>query len=132
MGAWTDGEKIQNTETADADGLDDGWESARFGSLAQGPRDDPDHDGQDNAAEQLAGTDPMVAGALFRIESAELSPGRVRLSWPATAGASYEVLRRGAVDGPETGAGQVPGRFPEAGLVVPADAAGGFFRVRAK
>ena len=116
----------------DADGLDDGWESAHSGSLAQGPRDDPDHDGQDNAAEQLAGTDPMVAGAPFRIESAELSPGRVRLSWPGMAGASYEVLRRGAVDGPETVAGQVPGRFPEAGLVVPADAAGGFFRVRAK
>ena len=116
----------------DADGLDDAWELARFGSLAMGPRDDPDHDGQDNAAEQLAGSDPMSSGTPFRIGSTELSPGRVRLSWPATTDAIYEVLRRGAVDSPETIVGQVPGRFPEAGLVVPSDAAGAFFRVRAK
>ncbi len=117
---------------SDADGLDDAWELARFGSLAMGPRDDPDQDGQDNAAEQLAGSDPMSSGTSFRIDASALTSGRVRLSWPATTSANYEVLQRGSVGGPDTIVGQVPGRYPEAGLVVPSDAVGTFFRVRSK
>ena len=42
----------------DGDGLPDAWEIAYFGNLNQGPADDPDGDGINNAAEFAAGTDP--------------------------------------------------------------------------
>lgn len=42
----------------DDDGLPDGWENLHFGSLNQGPTDDFDGDGSDNAAELAAGSNP--------------------------------------------------------------------------
>jgi len=42
----------------DDDGLPDGWENLHFGSLDQGPTDDFDGDGSDNAAELAAGSNP--------------------------------------------------------------------------
>lgn len=43
---------------SDGDGLDDEWELLHFGNLDQGPLDDPDADGLNNAAELAAGTSP--------------------------------------------------------------------------
>jgi hypothetical protein len=48
---------------SDGDGLPDAWELRHFGDLSQGPRDDPDGDGRDNAAEFAFGTDPLDAGS---------------------------------------------------------------------
>ncbi len=46
----------------DHDGLDDGWEVAKFGSItAQRAKDDFDGDGFSNIREELAGTNPKVA-----------------------------------------------------------------------
>lgn len=42
----------------DGDGLPDAWEIANFGSLDPRPAQDDDHDGQTNAQEWAAGTDP--------------------------------------------------------------------------
>ena len=114
----------------DADGLDDEWERARFGSLSSGPRDDPDRDGWSNAAEQLRGSDPTVDETPLRLAATDVSPGRVRLSWPALNGVTYEVLQSDVPDGVGTLLRQIPGRFSEAGLLLPIDATGRYFRVR--
>ncbi|MFN7139611.1 MAG: S8 family serine peptidase, partial [Limisphaerales bacterium] len=44
----------------DADGLDDNWETARFGNLQAGPDGDPDQDGLTNLEEFLLNTDPTA------------------------------------------------------------------------
>src|SRR6185369_16079563 len=70
---------------SDADGLDDNWELAHFGTLAYGPKDDPDDDGYNNAREQVMGTDPLVPV----LRQAHLSPANqvlTRLSWPSVGG----------------------------------------------
>ena len=48
----------------DNDGLPDGWETANFGNLAQGPGDDPDGDGWTNLQEYSGGSNPMAADAV--------------------------------------------------------------------
>ncbi|MCK4658304.1 MAG: hypothetical protein KAV82_02175 [Phycisphaerae bacterium] len=45
-------------DDTDGDGLPDEWEMQYFGSLHQGPDDDPDIDGLSNLCEYEAGTDP--------------------------------------------------------------------------
>src|SRR4029079_17538123 len=67
---------------SDADGLDDRWELAHFGSLNQGPKDDPDHDGYSNAREQARGTSPNTSPPLL-IDYSIFSSTQGRLSWPA-------------------------------------------------
>lgn len=115
----------------DADGLDDHWELAHFGSLAWGPRDDPDHDGWNNAAEQLRGSDPMVNETPLRLDLTTLSPGRARLSWPGLDGTSYEVLQGRSLDSVTQVLMTVPGHFPESGVLLPFGATGEFFRIHA-
>jgi subtilisin-like proprotein convertase family protein len=114
-------------EDADADGLDDGWERRWFAGLADGPRDDPDSDGWNNAAEQLQGSDPTRANDEF-VPTLSMLPGRVRVSWPATEGATYELWSAPMATGPWTPQA-VPGRFPEGAFFLPANEAG-FFRLR--
>lgn len=48
-------------DDTDADGLLDSWEMEHFGSLGQGPEDDPDGDGLTNLEEFNAGTNPNNA-----------------------------------------------------------------------
>jgi subtilisin family serine protease/subtilisin-like proprotein convertase family protein len=114
-------------EDADADGLDDGWERRWFAGLADGPRDDPDSDGWNNAAEQLQGSDPTRANDEF-VPTLSMLPGRVRVSWPATEGATYELWSAPMATGPWTPQA-VPSRFPEGAFFLPANEAG-FFRLR--
>lgn len=114
----------------DADGLDDRWERAHFGSLQFGPRDDPDHDGWNNAAEQLRGSDPLRNETPLQMDIARISPGSVRLSWPGRNEMLYDVLQGKDADSATNLFQQVPGRFPESGLVLPANLNGRFFRVR--
>ena len=114
-------------EDADADGLDDGWERRWFAGLADGQRDDPDSDGWNNAAEQLQGSDPTRANDEF-VPTLSMLPGRVRVSWPATEGATYELWSAPMATGPWTPQA-VPSRFPEGAFFLPANEAG-FFRLR--
>lgn len=58
----------------DADGMADAWEMENFGNLTTaGVGSDADADGQSDAAEYLAGTDPRDAADWFRITSLQLS-----------------------------------------------------------
>ncbi len=111
---------------ADADGLDDGWENRWFGSLESGPREDPDQDGWNNAAEQLQGSDPTRPNDAFQ-PTVSLLPGAVRVSWPTVEGGGYGLQTAPAATGPWTPVA-VPARFPEGGYFRPA-AGTEFFRV---
>lgn len=120
-----DGVPITDT---DADGLDDDWERNWFAGLDSGPRNDPDGDGWNNAAEQLRGSNPTQAEDAFAVDLT-LLPKSVRASWPALDGSSYEVFSAATAEGPWSLAGSVSGQFPEGAFhFVPGT--NGFFRVR--
>src|ERR1043166_134004 len=81
----------------DADGLDDAWEMARFGSLAAGPTDDPDRDGLSNMREQILGTDPHAFDFPLQLNLSRWNDSYARLSWSGSSNFNYEV-RSGARD----------------------------------
>jgi subtilisin-like proprotein convertase family protein len=125
---FIDGVAITDT---DADGLDDNWEIARFGNLNQGPRDDPDGDGYNNAREQLMGTDPTVADVPFKLDLSPWNARLVRLSWPSVTNTNYEVLTGTNIAAPLTLTTNVAGRFPETEwFTAYTNLANQFFRVR--
>jgi subtilisin family serine protease len=107
---------IKGTPIADSDGdgLDDDWEQAHFGSLALGPRDDPDGDGQNNLREFILGTDPLVVDMAFRLDLSPWNNKLARLSWPATTNFHYQVLVGTDPSAAPTLAADLPGRWPEA------------------
>lgn len=99
----------------DHDGLDDHWELAHFGTLAQTAADDFDDDGYSNMREQIMGTNPRAVDAPFQL-SLDLSVWngqRARLSWPGSTNLTYEIRARNAVSGPLSLVTNVPGKFPE-------------------
>jgi hypothetical protein len=53
------------TIDSDGDGLPDIWEYRYFDTLAYGPHDDPDGDGNDNLTEYLDGTDPTSNASML-------------------------------------------------------------------
>jgi subtilisin-like proprotein convertase family protein len=78
----------------DHDGLDDVWETTHFGSLTNGPKDDPDGDGFSNAREQVMGTNPDLNEFPFRANVTwwELAGyKRTRLTWPSTPKFNYTI-----------------------------------------
>ncbi len=111
----------------DGDGLDDAWEQKWFAGLGAGPREDPDGDGWNNAAEQLRGSDPTRVEDAFGV-GLTLLPRSVRVSWPAVEGIGYQLLSSDAVDGPWKRVGNVPAQFPEAAFHL-APNTNGYFRV---
>jgi len=116
---------------ADRDGLDDRWEMQYFGSLNQGPRDDPDGDGYSNMREQLMGTDPTRNNNLpFQVDLSLWSSSLARISWPASPGYHFEVW--GGVNPSSLSLlTNLPAKFPETEWFVPTPNAARFFRVRA-
>jgi subtilisin family serine protease/subtilisin-like proprotein convertase family protein len=116
---------------ADHDGLDDRWEMQYFGSLVQGPQDDPDGDGYSNIREQLMGTDPTTNDNVpFRLDLSPWSSSLARLSWPACLGLNYEIWA-GMNPGSLSLVTNVAGKFPETEWFAPGSSAAQFFRVRA-
>ncbi len=115
----------------DHDGLDDDWEMAKFGTLAQGPLDDPDGDGFSNAKEQAIGSDPAQRNSPFpfALDVSVWNSQLFRLSWPGAAGQAYE-LRGGANVGALTTQTNVSGRFPDGEVFVPRSSAGQFFQLQ--
>jgi len=114
---------------SDLDGLDDGWEMAYFGSLAQGPADDPDHDGDSNLVEALLGTNPAVPDRLTpTVDLSRWNSSLARLSWAGSPYYNYEVW-----SGPSLGAlslkATLAGKAPETEYFAPMPATGQFFRV---
>jgi len=60
-----------------------------YGQLILDPNGDADGDGQSNATEVLAGTDPLSADSSFRILSATVTNQNVRVSWTTVGGKNY-------------------------------------------
>jgi len=117
---------------ADADGLEDSWELLHFGTLASGPRADPDHDGHPNAVEQLLHTDPTARAQEITLDLSSWNQRLVRLSWPAGPMDSFEVWSSSRLDLPFVLLTNIPGRFPETECFVDRTIeAQKFFRVRA-
>jgi len=95
----------------DADGLDDNWEMAHFGSLAFGPKDDPDGDGYSNAREQILGTDPLASDAPLALDLSRWNTSLARLSWPGVTNKMYQIWR-GSSPASLKLFTNVPGKFP--------------------
>ena len=74
----------------DADGLADGWERDRFGSLDATAGADPDGDGWTTAQEQAARTNPTNAHSAWHLEVRSSGGGR-SLEWSGSAGVHYQV-----------------------------------------
>ena len=113
---------------SDHDGLDDAWETTSLGSLAYGPKDDPDKDGYNNAREQILQTDPLIPVA-FKVDFSKWSNVMGRLSWAASTNYNYEVWG-GTNVASLTLLTNIPGKFPEVEWLFPATNALHFFRVQ--
>ncbi len=72
------------------------WQILYFGSadnpLAQAG-EDPDGDGQSNAIEAAAGTDPLNGASTFAATLTSTTGTDFALSWPSVPGKSYEILK---------------------------------------
>lgn len=73
---------------SDGDGLDDTWEQANFGGLAQTASGDFDGDGTSNLVEYLLGLSPANGSSFFK---GSLSGNT--LTWPAAVGLGFTVQR---------------------------------------
>ena len=95
----------------DHDGLDDTWELAHFGGLAQGGKDDADGDGYTNAEEQLLGSNANLAPGLSPITVSVWDDRLLRLSWFGAPGAVNHLVK----------ASQAAGSYVTVGTVTNAD-----------
>ena len=78
----------------DADGLNDDWEIANFGSLgAQTATGDPDGDGFNNAKEFAAGTNPNSAASALVITSVAPVGNDFVITFASVSGKSYRMQR---------------------------------------
>jgi subtilisin family serine protease len=86
---------LQRIVDTDLNGLPDWWEQQYFGHLTgTDPNADPDHDGLDNLAEWLAGTNPTNAASGLRLTAVSVTNfNTVALSWPSVAGKNYFLAR---------------------------------------
>lgn len=84
---------------SDGDALDDDWELARFETLARDGRGDFDQDGQSDAAEFRAGTDPTHRNSVLRVLTLSL-PGTANTTvlWAAVPGQTYRVQYKSSAD----------------------------------
>lgn len=115
---------------SDSDGLDDRWEQDHFGSLAFGPKDDPDLDGYSNAREQILGTDPAKNEQPLELGIAAWSDSIIRLNWPSQTGAQYNILGfTDLAEAPEILA-TVAGEFPRTAWFGKIDRPSRFLQVR--
>ena len=116
----------------DRDGLDDGWELANFGTLATGPKDDPDGDGYQNARAQWLEANPAVIDSPFKLDLSIFNTNYVRLSWRSNPNHNYEILSGSGAIAPSVVLINLPGRFPETEWFMPyTNATLRFLRVRA-
>jgi len=75
----------------DSNGLPIPWELANFGHTGVDPNADPDHDGQSNLQEYLAGTDPNNPGDYLHITSQAFGPagGTAQITWASVLTRCY-------------------------------------------
>jgi hypothetical protein len=79
--------------TLDANGLPIAWELTYFGTTNVNPNADPDHDGQSNLQEYLAGTDPTDANSVLRITNFGILSDTVTtlLVWTSVPTRNYHI-----------------------------------------
>jgi subtilisin-like proprotein convertase family protein/subtilisin family serine protease len=118
---------------SDRDGLDDHWEMAHFNSLDQGPLDDPDGDGFQNAREQVMGTNPNSRNLPFEARLSFWNDEYLRLSWPSTETDEFQVRIGPTAAGPFTLSPTIPGAFPRTEWFTPINQVDfQFFQIRKK
>jgi Tol biopolymer transport system component len=84
---------------SDADGIDDRWELAHFGTLDHDMTGDADGDGLSDAAEFQAQTDPNQASSSLRVISANIDAAQnVIVRWISTPGRAYRVQARSRLE----------------------------------
>jgi subtilisin family serine protease/subtilisin-like proprotein convertase family protein len=115
----------------DHDGLDDNWELKYFGTLAYGPKDNPSHDGYNNAFKQVLQSSPLVPENPFIVNLSLWNSSLARLSWPGSTNYTYQ-LWGGTNVASLSLVTNVPGTFPETLAFVPyAGISQQYFRVQA-
>jgi hypothetical protein len=103
---------------------------AHFGNLAQGSKDDPDHDGYSNMREYLMGTNPNAVDKPFKLDLSFWDAAHTRLSWPGLPGYTYEISA-GTNAASLSVVTNIPTQFPETEWVNgTGNQAYQFFRVR--
>lgn len=117
----------------DADGLEDAWEAAHFGSLGFGADHDADHDGSPAWLEQALGLDPQDPGECFRATLHD-NGGAFSLEWPNAPGLDFAVLESASPGGGWAASASYSGGDEPAMLSHPVPGGPGprFFRVRAR
>ncbi len=115
----------------DSDGLPDEWELRALHDLAGSPGSDRDGDGQNELGERVAGTDPLDARSVLRLQVSG-QPG-FPLEWASVAGRRYTLLRSRSPGGPYTvwrsGIEATPGINLLADPALVADALSWFYRL---
>lgn len=77
----------------DQDGLPDVWEADYFGHLRRDGTDDWDGDGASDRDEFGAGTNPLEANSVLRMEViAATDPSEIAVSWPSVSNRVYDLL----------------------------------------
>jgi len=87
----------------DGDGLLDSWERSIWGSLNRDGLGDDDLDGQSDAEEFLAGTNPRVAASALQFTDASVVAGPgggVTIQWDSAAGPTYDLYASPHPEGP--------------------------------
>jgi hypothetical protein len=92
---------------------------------------DSDGDGQTNADEQAAGTNPLDAGSVFRVGGLVRSGGTVQVTFSSVPGYSYRLETSITLDGAWSDVGPVMDANAAVSLLeAPVDGPRRFFRVR--
>jgi subtilisin family serine protease len=86
---------LQRMVDTDGNGLPDWWELQYFGHLTgTDPTADPDHDGMNNLAEWIAGTNPTNAASNLRLTLVSATnSSSIVVSWSSVAGKTYWLQR---------------------------------------
>jgi hypothetical protein len=83
------------------DALDDFFQRqffARWTAPESAPSADPDQDGFSNATEHMAGSSPIDASSVLRVESVRLDATGATVTWGSAPGRRYQLYRRSPID----------------------------------